>query len=131
MPSPNYQSWIDKSGDNLKWAGDNTEFGNYPLVCYLSQQAVELILKAFLYSKETVPEKTHNLLRLSESCKNLGLDLSRHTSKLALLSEYYFDSRYPDEVNEDLEKKRTAQHALPSAREIVNFVTKDFPFTSS
>jgi len=46
-----YLKWLDKAGDNLKWAKDNLEDENYPLVCFLTQQAVELALKGFMYKR--------------------------------------------------------------------------------
>lgn len=62
----NYRVWIDKSEENLKWAKDNLKSGNHPLVCYLSQQAVELLLKGYIYSNNKVPPKTHQLIRLAK-----------------------------------------------------------------
>lgn len=48
MPT-DYQDWLSRSEDNLKWARDNLSLGNWPLVGFLSQQAVELLLKGYLY----------------------------------------------------------------------------------
>jgi HEPN domain-containing protein len=64
MQSDEYKLWFKKADDNLKWASDNLIDGNYSLVCFLSQQAVELTLKGYLYLKEVIPVKTHSLVNL-------------------------------------------------------------------
>jgi HEPN domain-containing protein len=110
-----YKKWLQASEDNLKWAKDNLEDGNYPLVCFLSQQTIELLLKGFIYSKNKIPPKTHNLVRLAHYCKKLGMEVEDILPKLALLSEYYFTSRYPDEFDEKLKNKQTAVSAFKKA----------------
>ena len=120
MQSDEYQLWFNKADDNLKWASDNLINGNYSLVCFLSQQAAELVLKGYLYLKETIPEKTHNLVNLSEICMRQGLDLSEEVIKyLNILSDYYFESRYPDMLDIDLDNEKAAKEALESAKKIV------------
>ena len=114
----NYQAWFENAQDNLKWAEDNFKDGNFPLVCFLSQQAVELLLKSCIYSKDKIPPKTHQLVRLAEFCKQLGFKLNELLPKLAILSEYYLESRYPDELNRELNQKGVAQKALGFAKEI-------------
>lgn len=41
MQSDEYKLWFNRADDNLKWATDNLVSGNYSLVCFLAQQAVE------------------------------------------------------------------------------------------
>ena len=105
MPN-NYQAWRKKSEENLKWADDNLKAGNFPLVCYLAQQAVELLLKGYLYSQNKIPPKTHQLIRLAKFSEKLGLKIKGLLPKLAILSEYYLESRYPDQLNVDLNDRR-------------------------
>ena len=108
MPN-NYQAWRKKSEENLKWADDNLKAGNFPLVCYLAQQAVELLLKGYLYSQNKIPPKTHQLIRLAKFSEKLGLKIKGLLPKLAILSEYYLESRYPDQLNVDLNDKKNLQ----------------------
>lgn len=123
MQSDEYKLWFSKADDNLKWASDNLVGGNYPLVCFLSQQAVELVLKGYLYLKETIPAKTHSLVNLSEICIRQGLELSEEIIEyLNILSDYYFESRYPDILDINLDNKKVAQEALESAKKIVEKV---------
>lgn len=123
MPSEEYKSWIEKSEDNLLWAKDNLKNGFYPLVCFLSQQAVELVLKGYLYKKEIVPPKTHNLINLVKTCSQSGLKINNEINKnLDVLTDYYFESRYPDALEIDLDDRKLAKEALKFAKEIVNAV---------
>ena len=113
MQSDEYKLWFTKADDNLKWASDNLIDGNYSLVCFLSQQAVELVLKGYLYLKETIPMKTHSLVNLSEICMRQGLELSEGIIKdLNILTDYYFESRYPDMLDINLDNEKVAQEAL-------------------
>src|SRR5258708_8259223 len=123
MQSDEYKLWFERADDNLKWASDNLVDGNYPLVCFLSQQAVELVLKGYLYLKETIPTKTHSLVNLSEICMKQGLELPEVMVKyLDILTDYYFASRYPDMLDIDLDDEKVAMEALESAKRIVEKV---------
>ncbi len=129
MQSDEYKLWLDKSEDNLLWAKASLKDGFYPLVCFLSQQAAELVLKGYLYLKEVVPEKTHNLVNLSEICMKKGLELpDAAINQLDILTDYYFESRYPDMLNIDLDNEETAKEALEFAKEIVGVIKKQLVF---
>lgn len=129
MQSDEYELWFKKADDNLKWASDNLIDGNYLLVCFLSQQAAELVLKGYLYLKEIIPIKTHNLVNLSEICTRQGLELSEEIIKdLNILTDYYFESRYPDMLDIDLDNEKVAKEALESAKKIVERVSKACDF---
>ena len=41
--------------------------------CFCSQQCAEKYLKALLVSRDVVVPKTHDLIRLSELCANVGI----------------------------------------------------------
>ena len=123
MKTEEYKDWITKSEDNIKWSIDNLKDQNYVLVCFLCQQAVEIILKGFLYFKDEVPPKIHDLLKLVNICKKLGLNIDdEQIPKLATLAEYYMKSRYPDMLDSNLDNKVLAEEALEFAQEIIKTV---------
>lgn len=128
MPN-SYQVWLEKSEENLKWAEDNLKAGNFPLVCYLSQQAVELLLKGYIYSQNKIPPKTHQLIRLAKVSEKLGLKVKSLLPKLAILSEYYLESRYPDQLEKNLDNKKVAAMACKDARKIYEEIVKLLPET--
>jgi HEPN domain-containing protein len=123
MQSDEYRLWFKKAEDNLLWAKGNLEEGFYPLVCFLSQQAVEIALKGFLYSKDLIPPKIHNLVKIFDVCSKSGLKLSKAASDgLDILTDYYFETRYPDMLNNDLNNENVAKTAIESAVAIVKVV---------
>lgn len=66
-------------------------------------QAVEFVLKGYLYWKEIISTKTHSLVNLSEICTRQGLELSEEIiGYLNILTDYYFESRYPDMLDINL-----------------------------
>jgi len=120
-------AWIQKTEDDLSFAKDafaDTEY--YDHICVLAQQAVEKYLKAsiilgkgFLSKKERV----HNLIYLSNLCKNYGLDLSQFEEELRGLSEAYIPARYP--VGNLIKfTKKEAQMCLNDAKEIIGFIKR-------
>lgn len=123
--SDSYKLWFEKAKENLKWAEDNLRGDNFPLVCYLSQQSAELVLKGFLYFKNTIPPKTHQLVRLEEECRRAGLNVQVLQESLAVLTEYYLESRYPDELSGDLDNKEIASQALVYAKEVFEEVSSE------
>jgi HEPN domain-containing protein len=130
MKTEEYKDWISKSEDNLKWASDNLKDENYVLVCFLSQQAVEIILKGYCYYKNKIPPRIHDLLQLDTDCEALGLKIEKELiPKISRLSEYYMKSRYPDMVDRQLERKDVAAEALEFAKEIVEVIKSQLTST--
>lgn len=125
-----YKLWLERADDNLRWAEGSLGDGFYPLTCFLSQQAVELALKGYLYFKRVIPPKAHNLPEILLECGKGGLKLSNKMSiQIERLSEYYLKSRYPDTMDEKLDNKNVAEEALEFATEIVKKVKSSLPST--
>jgi len=65
------QQWIDKGKDELRSA-EYLSTMHHPtpdeVICYLCQQSAEKYLKAFIYSHDIEPDKTHDLEYLLEIC---------------------------------------------------------------
>jgi len=113
-----WNQWVNRAKDFLKWSKDNYKEENYPLVCYLCQQSVELLLKGWLYKLEIVPPKTHMLLRLSKLLGEKNIDLSELSEELSRLSEYYFESRYPGDETIVALGEEYAKQALEDGGEV-------------
>ena len=56
-----------------------------------------------------------------------GLKIKGLLPKLAVLSEYYLESRYPDQLNVDLNDRRIAVEALEAARKIYKEIARQLP----
>jgi HEPN domain-containing protein len=97
------------------------EKGAPSTVCFLSQQLAEKYLKAFLvFHRETFP-KIHHLDRLLELCISINDDFRRLKKNIILLSDYYIETRYPEDRVEEWSWKE-AKEAFDSALEIKKFV---------
>jgi HEPN domain-containing protein len=93
------QKWIKRAEDDFLFAKTGFKEGFYNQVCFLSHQAVEKYLKAFLIKEKGSierKEKIHDLAKLAKICKKFGLDLDQDYEKLRMLSEFYIPVRYPD-----------------------------------
>jgi HEPN domain-containing protein len=115
------QRWIKRAEDDLLFAETGLKEGFYNQVCFLSHQAIEKYLKAFLIKVKGSIEKKeriHDLAKLAKICEKFGLDLSQDYEKLRMLSEFYIPVRYPDASLKEFDKN-TAKEALEIAREII------------
>ncbi len=94
--------WIEKAEQDIIAA--QTLFDIRPfildVVCFHCQQAVEKLLKAFLFSKGQEIEKTHDIVFLQEQCSNIDMDFSDIDFKN--LNTYAVDARYPDFISPEL-----------------------------
>ena len=131
MPSEslNYSDWIKKVEDDLSWAIDSLGSGHYLGVCFLAQQIVEKILKAYLLFKNQHLRKIHDLLTLLKMCQKFEEDFSQFETSCADISQFYVESRYPD--LQFVASEKTATAALQKAREIVDFVLSKINNSSS
>jgi HEPN domain-containing protein len=123
-----YNIWIKKAHDDLKWTEANMREKIFYGACFTSQQAVEKILKAFLLYKIGKFDKVHDLVSLIDKCIEIDSNFNSFRKPIAKLSFYYIQSRYPDISEIDIFSKEEAENAFVIAKKIVEFtVTKILP----
>jgi len=120
------QQWLEKGKDDLR-AAEYLSTMHYPtpdeIICYHCQQSAEKYLKAFIFSNDIEPEKTHDLKDLLEICKKYNAEFSSLHSNAYILTRYAVLPRYPNELgitDEDM------KNALSNAKGIQEFVMKIF-----
>jgi HEPN domain-containing protein len=121
----NTQKWFDIAKEDLDMANISFQHGRYLHMMFFSQQALEKVLKGFYLEQfQQTPPRKHDLLSLSASCKILNeLSIERKTF-LATLSEYYIESRYPED-RASLAKmctKEFAEKMLSETKEVLKWV---------
>jgi len=120
------QQWLDKGKDGLRSA-EYLSTMHHPtpdeVICYLCQQSAEKYLKAFIYSHDIEPDKTHDLEYLLEVCQKYNAEFSTLFSKAYVLKRYGTLPRYPNELGITSEDMKTA---LSYAQNIQEFVMKIF-----
>jgi len=120
------QQWLDKGKDELRSA-EYLSTMHHPtpdeVICYLCQQSAEKYLKAFIYSHDIEPEKTHDLEYLLEICQKYNTEFSTLFSKVFVLKRYSVLPRYPNDLGITSEDMKTA---ISYAKSIQEFVMKIF-----
>lgn len=119
------QRWLDISDEDFSMAEISFEHGRYLHMTFFCQQAIEKVLKGFYFEtqKQTPPRK-HDLLALVANCGLLNeLSLERKTF-LATVSEYYIESRYPEDRASLSQTctKEFASETLSETREVLAWV---------
>jgi HEPN domain-containing protein len=99
-------------------AEDDLVIGN---ILYSSQQCAEKALKAFLVFKKQEIKKTHDLVELVDTCKEIDLEFSILSSNAAELNPYVTKARYPDSYF-TMPDVSVAKYAVQQATLIFDFV---------
>jgi len=121
------QLWLARAKDDILYAEGNFKLAFYTQVCFLSQQAAEKALKAFLRKNKAKVDrefKTHLLATLLEKCQKIDREFKSFLESCLVLNEYYAPTRYPEILGLGFRgyTQEIARKALRLAKEIVSFV---------
>jgi len=119
------REWIAKAEGDFQTARRElavTDAANHEAVCFHSQQCIEKLIKALLITHQKSPERTHNLIFLSQSLQQLLPDWDPDLKDLRLLTHAAIAFRYPGEtaVPED------AQEAFATAQRLRDQLLSQF-----
>lgn len=122
------RAWLEKAEDDLRYASGNLKASFYDLVCYLTQQAAEKALKAYLVLKGVPPKKykIHLLPKLLEMCEKFNPEFKSLLGESKILDRYYIPTRYPSfpaQIGKFTQDK--AQKAIRLASKVINFTKKN------
>lgn len=94
---PETQEWINKADGDRKVARREIQTADpvWNVVCFLAQQCAEKYLKGFLEEPNIAFQKTHDLLVLLNSSRELLSELESLRPELAHLSIFGIATRYP------------------------------------
>jgi HEPN domain-containing protein len=115
------QQWVDKAeGDFRSMVRESSvaQNPNYDIVCFLSQQCVEKLLKAIMIEEETDFPKTHDLQKLLRLLTDRHPELEVLLPSLTKLSRLGADVRYPYESAGQMEAE-FAKAACVEGRETI------------
>jgi HEPN domain-containing protein len=91
------ERWIDQARYDLDTARAMLNSGRYLYVLFCCQQTVEKIIKAIIVRQTNeFPPRIHALIRLAEAADLELTDERAHL--LRELSNYYIQTRYPEEI---------------------------------
>ena len=122
--TPSHEQWASQARYDLETARAMMVSGRYLYVLFCCQQAVEKMIKAIIAKKTgEMPRRIHNLIRLAELAEIAPpSDLLKF---FGVLSSYYVQSRYPEEIAElaNSASGDMAQEALNQTEESVKWLS--------
>lgn len=117
----NYLNWFGRAEeDELSIQSIIKGGGAFSTACFLAQQLVEKCLKGLLVFFGRSFPKVHDLLELETLLLNVAPTIKDYEIDLDLLSNYYFETRYPGDYPELT--LNDAQVAFTAAQRIKVFV---------
>lgn len=122
MPPGDVGPWVDKAEQDLRTAETmaSKDVGAAPdTICFLSQQAVEKYLKAFLVHHRVAFPKTHALDALLDLAVGVEPSLDTLRPSLITMNPYAVEYRYPGEsanVDEAMAAVTQARQARSAIR---------------
>lgn len=120
--------WLAQADYDLRAAQSNADSQLYAYACFISQQAAEKAIKAFLYSRglrqvfgHSVVELCKQAVRFSKEFVSLGLDAGK-------LDRFYIPTRYPNGLPGGIPAEEfdqvDASESLALAHQVVDLVKK-------
>lgn len=122
------ERWLNQAKSDLEAAKWNSEGSFYAHACFLSQQAAEKALKAYLYSTGKRKIITHSTYTLARECAQENNVFNSILSMCAELDKHYIPSRYPnglpDSIPSEVYLKEDAQTCINNSQKILDFISK-------
>lgn len=121
--STDYRKWLSRANQDIKVVEIIQSEGIAGLedaFCYMSHQASEKLLKAFLLFHGERPYKTHDLIYLLKKCSKYDKSLRKVFDDASVLNEYAISTRYPS----DFEDERTVKEAKAAYKHMINIRDK-------
>jgi HEPN domain-containing protein len=122
------ERWLNQAKNDLEAAKWNSKGKFYAHACFLSQQAAEKALKAYLYSIGKRKIITHSTYTLAKECAQENNAFSSILSICAELDKHYIPSRYPnglpDSTPSEVYLKQDAEVSINNSQKILDFISK-------
>jgi HEPN domain-containing protein len=87
------------------------------IICYHCAQSIEKYLKGYLTYNDIIPQKTHNIIFLNETCIELDRTFEQIRNECGFLNKFVNEVRYPYRIEI---KEEDVIHALNSVEKIRN-----------
>ncbi len=119
--------WFLQAKHDLDDAYFSLEGERFNLACFLSQQAAEKALKAYLIANKQEPWG-HSVAELCEAASINDADFKNIKKRAATLDTYYIPTRYPNGlpggIPSEAYQKEDAEKALSICNEVIDLVDK-------
>ena len=123
--------WFSQAREDFATAEILFESGRHYMVCFLSQQIAEKVLKAYLYSRGRDLVYGHSVTKLCEACADYDGRFDALKKEIKNLDQYYIEARYPNGLPESVPAEffdeNDAKGALDMARRAMEVVEEAVP----
>lgn len=120
--------WLEQAKHDARAAELNSREGYFEVACFLSQQAVEKALKAFLYRQGERPVVGHSVYLLCKGCQVYKHEFGEILDLCKELDRYYIPTRYPNGlpggIPHDVFTAQDAQVALTRLHQAMQLVVQ-------
>lgn len=125
-PEKEYRRWIKQAESDLDDARYNAKGGRYSLACFLSQQAAEKAMKAYLYRQGNELVWGHSVAELMDDANVTDPRFGALKEKGYFLDRFYIPTRYPNGLPGGIPaesfNENDAQAAMQAAQDIIQAV---------
>jgi HEPN domain-containing protein len=123
------EDWLLYADNDLSVAeiALNNEYPVTNVIAFLSHQAVEKYLKAFLVENDVPVIKTHDLFRLNDKIKEIK-NLEIDEQKLDKINDVFIEARYPGEAGllpSGMPTETQAGEFVAYAKEVKSIILKE------
>lgn len=124
-----YKDWFEAGKKDFRGAKILYENdGDYGLVLFHLQQALEKYLKGYLIGKTGLLQDGHSLIKLCKKVAVYNTEFKKFVKDCAFLNGYYIETRYPAEDPLIAEEEDVIE-GLKIAEEIIEFIKESSNIT--
>ena len=120
--------WLSQSKHDLRAARINSDSGLYAWACFMSHQAAEKAVSAYLYARGAELIWGHGIADLCEDAMAFEPSFDLVKSSAIQLDKYFFGSRYPTTMPSgtpfESYELEDALRAMAIAEETISFVDR-------
>ena len=120
-PERDWYRFAEMDFQSAKTLHDHSSPKPLEIICYLSQQSVEKLLKGFLVAQGTNPPRTHNLPHLCDMCIDIDKRFLEIIDVCEFLTLFGVQPRYPNEI--EITYQDTIK-SLSSVKQVFDFYKK-------
>jgi HEPN domain-containing protein len=121
-----YRRWLKQAEIDLDDARYSAQGGRYNLACFLSQQAAEKALKAYLYLRGNQLVWGHSVAELADDASGADAGFAALKENGSFLDRFYIPTRYPNGlpggIPSESFNERDAEEAMQAAKDIIDAV---------
>ena len=125
-PEEEAYRWLEQAAADLHSAKVLLENNIYVTTCFISQQAAEKALKAYLYGQGEELVTGHSVALLCSWAAEYDHDFTGLHEEISILDGYYVPTRYPNGLPDDIPARvytrKPAEESVKLAEKAIEFV---------